>query len=570
MTMGVVAAQSHVIAISEALGANVSHEASSARESLLSTLRNKVLSKVPENMTAPELSASMTSVKVITDSVLQISNSAADSGLEIVSKLADADLNYYMVQTAAIATSNLFSAATYLYQAQTNGSEYVRASNTSRTVYMSRSSDISHVLRKLSMVIAATQPNYTNSTVIVTKEFELTVHRASTSPFDISAYSSANISVILPVQTNGSADAMLQGVRSLSIIRWKSSGSGSSAGPHSWAGTKLRPANPVAFSASDMKIVIATNVVTVILLDEKLRPLRVKGLADPIRLQLPFGSRQLNATQNQLVYCAYWNESQRKWISDGRGKHQNGTVLCNTSHLTDFAAFLQPPVGNERASVAATLDVPTFIMENAVGFVVVIMLLFVVCVLDWINLRLYGRKHKLHGVRGWLCCAQERNDLNTQAVLQSNYSSSVLANVVVPHNLTVRLYRQTSLRLKWSCAALIWHLAGDPHSRIERLLVMSCQILLSLVSTQRLTLCCACVRADTTIGCARHARCTSIQQVVDQCSCALMTCISAQRLFVQIWAAPYAVFATTQLACRGGALICSIAQRTAHLLCLIS
>ena len=55
------------------------------------------------------------------------------------------------------------------------------------------------------------------------------------------------------------------------------------------------------------------------------------------QLRMPVTANLSAVSSDSVVHCAYWNTSQGEWIVESLGHLMNdGTVLCNTTHFTDF------------------------------------------------------------------------------------------------------------------------------------------------------------------------------------------------------------------------------------------
>jgi hypothetical protein len=60
-------------------------------------------------------------------------------------------------------------------------------------------------------------------------------------------------------------------------------------------------------------------------------------LPSPAQLRMPVTANLSDVSSDSVVHCAYWNTSQDEWIVESLGQLMNdGTVLCNTTHFTDF------------------------------------------------------------------------------------------------------------------------------------------------------------------------------------------------------------------------------------------
>lgn len=181
------------------------------------------------------------------------------------------------------------------------------------------------------------------------------------------------------------------------------------------------------------------------------------------------------------LLCSYWDKTQDYWRVDGvlvdSGRNQS---VCSFTHLTDFALVLGPaPQGNRLAPLSETLDIGDFMEQNSAGLIVVVVLFAAVCSVCSANLMYYSKRNGM--LRNWYR-GTVLTHVQASTTLITDYALSVRAATKQPHLVLLKFYRQTLFRTQWSCIGIFWPLAGDPHKRTERLLVLGSQVLLNLVS----------------------------------------------------------------------------------------
>jgi hypothetical protein len=180
--------------------------------------------------------------------------------------------------------------------------------------------------------------------------------------------------------------------------------------------------------------------------------------------------------------CSYFDVARGLWTADGTATAHNsstGTTICAFSHLTSFGTLLAPSRGtNELASLSSTLDVVGYFRSNPAGLIFVLCCFVLVCVIGFKN---FVRFAKMNEISSLPCRRRIHSTvLDINHVLTSAYALRVrkIKNDVA--RISTSYFRTTKLRIRWSCGALIFPLKGDPHLRTERLLVLCCQVMLTL------------------------------------------------------------------------------------------
>jgi hypothetical protein len=179
--------------------------------------------------------------------------------------------------------------------------------------------------------------------------------------------------------------------------------------------------------------------------------------------------------------CSYFDEERSMWQIDGQIMAMDASqISCGFSHLTSFAVLQSaPPQSNQLASLRDTLDVVGFFIHNPAGLIFVLGCFTLVFIIGVTNLVRFA---KLNGITSLKPCGSrmQTTPLDVNQLLTSAYAVRVRKLNNDPASLTTRDFRFTKLRVSWSCGALFLPLRGDPHLRTERMLVLTCQIMLTL------------------------------------------------------------------------------------------
>ena len=225
---------------------------------------------------------------------------------------------------------------------------------------------------------------------ISTDAFELTAHRSVTLGGNISA---AGASVALP---NGGAtrrrlasSAAGEDDFSLQMVRY------AGAGPQLWAG------NTLAHHGTETQM--ASDTLTVSMFGDAGQRIKLTlcninessslCLDSPAQIRLPVTANLSDLSNSSVVHCAYWNVDRDEWVIDSQGQlMDDGTILCNTSHFTDFNTFIGPPPKFNRVHGLHSLaDLPT---ANPLGFLISCLMLWLTVLLARYGAKDYRRLRK--------------------------------------------------------------------------------------------------------------------------------------------------------------------------------
>eukprot|EP01047_Picozoa_sp_COSAG01_P086437 COSAG01_NODE_19435_length_1009_cov_2.184615_1_plen_210_part_00 len=165
---------------------------------------------------------------------------------------------------------------------------------------------------------------------------------------------------------------------------------------------------------------------------------------------------------------------------------QSKRAIVEFNHLTDFAVILDdPPATNKLAPLSDTFDVSGWLQNNPVGFVVVLCFLTVIAVVAAKNQRLYMQRNGLcladHPWWHCRCSRHETTELQQAAILNTDYASSMYRYLKAVNEMESTEYRLVQLRNNWNLGAILWPIPGDPHSRVERILVYVAMMMIVLM-----------------------------------------------------------------------------------------
>ena len=158
--------------------------------------------------------------------------------------------------------------------------------------------------------------------------------------------------------------------------------------------------------------------------------------------------------------CSYLDTRAKEWRLDGAVVNRTGSsIVCEFSHLTDFAVCLGPPPrANAVASLEETFDLAAFASDNAAGLVMCLMLLVIVVVAGVRSARRHLRRIADEG-RGIDDTASQLPYARGLRLLRDVSSGGVEA---------MRL----RLRIKWTCGSLMFPIEGDPMDATQRQFVV--------------------------------------------------------------------------------------------------
>ena len=148
--------------------------------------------------------------------------------------------------------------------------------------------------------------------------------------------------------------------------------------------------------AGHAEMAMSSSVVTINVRSQSGEP--VSNLNEPIRVLLAlqpavrtcsvaYGSSGADDESRQCMVpsepsCSYLDTQSKEWRLDGVVVNRMASsVVCEFTHLTDFAVCLGPPPrANAVASLGETFDLASFASDNAAGLVMCLMLLVIVVV----------------------------------------------------------------------------------------------------------------------------------------------------------------------------------------------
>jgi hypothetical protein len=171
--------------------------------------------------------------------------------------------------------------------------------------------------------------------------------------------------------------------------------------------------NPFAFALSSPQV--STGVVSVSLFDADGVPIAISGLDDPVVFALDTpGILAQFATLTDGFRCAYFDSSKNDWSIRGVAFiafQSDGTPLCGSLHLTDFAGML--PVVHQPTSSYSGFNITVMKRSAAVAVVgmnvILTSLACVRCVQQFEYRRHPGIERELVSIgccdrHRWFCC----------------------------------------------------------------------------------------------------------------------------------------------------------------------
>ena len=217
------------------------------------------------------------------------------------------------------------------------------------------------------------------------------------------------------------------------------------------------------------------------------------GLCDKTcNLCTPMAPLSTNCTLRPEIGCIYWDVLLSDWRHDGKVINDNstgGSTVCAFGHLTSFSTSIREALEpNKLASLGETLDLKAWVRVNLVGLTFVIAMLVAVVVISSLNVHQLRRRFQL-------------------ATAESNSVTKLMASVwfkashtikFAAHSLTVGRHIVTKIRTKWSCMGMLHPMPGDPHSKIERLLVLLVSV--RHITCSRAAECCNYSNTSTYLG----------------------------------------------------------------------
>lgn len=179
--------------------------------------------------------------------------------------------------------------------------------------------------------------------------------------------------------------------------------------------------------------------------------------------------------------CAYWDVSINGWRTDGSVINMTDTTItCAFRHLTDFGAMLSPPAQTaELASLSDTFDLAAFALENPVGLAVSVMLFCCLIMVAFQSLRDVLRVRKTRNVRHRI-----KTDVVSKRGRSHEYGQKFAlwgkdTGIVLGDRIEKML--PTRLRSDYLCGSFWFGLKGEPFDKWQRLLVVICTFLLTLM-----------------------------------------------------------------------------------------
>ena len=165
---------------------------------------------------------------------------------------------------------------------------------------------------------------------------------------------------------------------------------------------------------------------------------------------------------------------------------QSKRAIVEFNHLTDFAIILDdPPATNKLASLRDTFDLSGWLQNNPVGLVLVVCFLTMIAIVATKNQRLYMQRNGLClADQPWWhcrCSRHESTELQQAAILNTDYASSMYRYLKAVNEMDSIEYRLVQLRNNWNLGAILCPIPGDPHSRVERMLVYVAMLMIVLM-----------------------------------------------------------------------------------------
>jgi hypothetical protein len=454
--------------LSDSLGTEPSQESIVARQQLI----GKLVSAVPDPLTIDAATVSLTLgvLSSLTSAVDQLSDAATEDGFALATAMAQAPIDRSDCDHLASAVSNLFGAT----QKAFNVSQAEPSSEATVNATRKRGALMGSILE--SIALALTDSNGTGSEMsfaISTNAFEMMAHTSVTLGGNISM---AGATVALPGgglrrrrlanTTVGEDDFSLQ------MVRY------AGAGPQLWAGKTIARHGTEAHMVSDTLTISmfgdARERVNLTLCEVN-QSARL-CLDAPAQIRLP---ANLSALSNStcvtnmstcVVYCAYWNVDLDEWTVDSHGQLiDDGTILCNTTHFTDFNTFIgAPPKFNKVQGLASLTELPT---ANPTGFMLSCLMLWVTIMLARYGAQDYKRLSRtLEDTEG-----DERERYEADAAQFAAHERH-LKDTSVPW--TTRA--PGVLRIRWLAGSVLAPVAGDPWLRSQRAFMVVVQVLVAL------------------------------------------------------------------------------------------
>ena len=175
--------------------------------------------------------------------------------------------------------------------------------------------------------------------------------------------------------------------------------------------------------------------------------------------------------------CTYWDTSANVWRTDGTViARTNSTVTCAFTHLTDFAALLAPPAQTAPlASIKDTFDLWQFLLDNPVGLIFSLVLFL--CVIGTTTRSMIQmRRERATKVRHMI-----KTNVVRKGGVAKEYARRFEGDEVMTFGERVEKLLPTRLRSNYICGSLFRPLKGEPFDRWQRLLVVVCTFLLTLM-----------------------------------------------------------------------------------------
>ena len=186
-----------------------------------------------------------------------------------------------------------------------------------------------------------------------------------------------------------------------------------------------------------------------------------------------------NCTLDPSPSCTYWDVSRMSWRTDGVVLNvTETTVTCAFKHLTDFAAMMSPPAQtSELADLSDTFDLYAFARDNLVGLILSLFLFFLVICITFTSictLRKQARSKVRHKVK---------TDVVKKTGKYAEFSKRFpqIGEGVMTFSARTSSMLPTRLRSNYLCGSLFQPLQGEPFDRWQRMLVVLCTILCTLM-----------------------------------------------------------------------------------------
>jgi hypothetical protein len=188
-----------------------------------------------------------------------------------------------------------------------------------------------------------------------------------------------------------------------------------------------------------------------------------------------------NCTLDDAPSCAYWDVAAMRWRTDGTVLNiTETTITCAFRHLTDFSAMFSPPAQTaELADLSDTFDLAAFALANPVGLAVSLVLFCCVVLVAGQSVRDLTWERKTKNVRHKI-----KTDVISKKGRSFEYGQKFALweqEMGIALGDRVEKMLPTRLRSDYLCGSFWFGLKGEPFDKWQRLLVVLCTFLLTLM-----------------------------------------------------------------------------------------